>query len=259
MNTLIIGLLIPLLGTMLGSSFVFLMKGDMSERLQKSLLGFASGVMVAASVWSLLIPAIEMVSDNGRWAVLPAAVGFLLGMGFLLLIDELTPHLHLGTDKPEGLHSHLSRKAMLALAVTIQNLPEGMAVGVVFAGAEDGVTGISIASALAVSVGIAIQNIPEGAIISMPMRASGNSRWRSFMIGSLSGIVEPIGALAVILLASLLLPALPYMLAFAAGAMLYVVIEELIPEASSGQHSNLSTIGFALGFVLMMVLDVVMG
>lgn len=259
MNTLIIGLLIPLLGTMLGSSFVFLMKGDMSERLQKSLLGFASGVMVAASVWSLLIPAIEMVSDNGRWAVLPAAVGFLLGMGFLLLIDELTPHLHLGTDKPEGLHSHLSRTAMLALAVTIHNLPEGMAVGVVFAGAEDGVTGISIASALAVSVGIAIQNIPEGAIISMPMRASGNSRWRSFMIGSLSGIVEPIGALAVILLASLLLPVLPYMLAFAAGAMLYVVIEELIPEASSGQHSNLSTIGFALGFVLMMVLDVVMG
>lgn len=231
----------------------------MSERLQKSLLGFASGVMVAASVWSLLIPAIEMVSDNGRWAVLPAAVGFLLGMGFLLLIDELTPHLHLGTDKPEGLHSHLSRTAMLALAVTIHNLPEGMAVGVVFAGAEDGVTGISNASALAVSVGIAIQNIPEGAIISMPMRASGNSRWRSFMIGSLSGIVEPIGALAVILLASLLLPALPYMLAFAAGAMLYVVIEELIPEASSGQHSNLSTIGFALGFVLMMVLDVVMG
>ena len=259
MNTLIIGLLIPFLGTMLGSSFVFLMKGDMSERLQKSLLGFASGVMVAASVWSLLIPAIEMVSDSGRWAVLPAAVGFLLGMGFLLLIDELTPHLHLGTDKPEGLRSHLSRTAMLALAVTIHNLPEGMAVGVVFAGAEDGVTGISIASALAVSVGIAIQNIPEGAIISMPMRASGNSRWRSFMIGSLSGVVEPIGALAVILLASLLLPALPYMLAFAAGAMLYVVIEELIPEASSGQHSNLSTIGFALGFVLMMVLDVVMG
>ena len=259
MNTLIIGLLIPLLGTMLGSSFVFLMKGDMSERLQKSLLGFASGVMVAASVWSLLIPAIEMVSDNGRWAVLPAAVGFFFFFGFLLLIDELTPHLHLGTDKPEGLHSHLSRTAMLALAVTIHNLPEGMAVGVVFAGAEDGVTGISIASALAVSVGIAIQNIPEGAIISMPMRASGNSHWRSFMIGSLSGIVEPIGALAVILLASLLLPALPYMLAFAAGAMLYVVIEELIPEASSGQHSNLSTIGFALGFVLMMVLDVVMG
>lgn len=177
----------------------------------------------------------------------------------MLLIDELTPHLHIGTDKPEGLRSHLSKTAMLALAVTIHNLPEGMAVGVVFAGAENGAAHISLAAAISVSLGIAIQNIPEGAIISMPMRAAGNSRWKSFMLGSLSGVVEPIGALAVILLASLLMPALPYMLAFAAGAMFYVVIEELIPEASSGQHSNLSTIGFAIGFVLMMVLDVVMG
>jgi len=254
-----IGLLIPLLGTMLGSAFVFLMKDEMSDRLQKSLLGFASGVMVAASVWSLLIPAMEMGVDNGAWSVLPAAVGFLLGMGFLLLIDEITPHLHIGTDKPEGVRSHLSKTAMLVLAVTIHNLPEGMAVGVVFAGAESGVADLSLASALAVAVGIAIQNVPEGAIISMPMRAAGNSRWRSFWIGSLSGAVEPIGALAVLLLASLLAPVLPYMLAFAAGAMLYVVVEELIPEASSGQHSNLSTIGFAIGFVLMMVLDVVMG
>lgn len=180
-------------------------------------------------------------------------------MGFLLLIDELTPHLHLGTEKPEGIHSHLSKTAMLSLAVTIHNLPEGMAVGVVFAGADSGVTNISLASALAVAVGIAIQNIPEGAIISMPMRAAGNSRWHSFLIGLLSGAVEPIGAIAVLLLASLLLPVLPYMLAFAAGAMFYVVVEELIPEASSGQHSNLSTVGFAIGFVLMMVLDVVMG
>ena len=245
MTTLIIGLLIPLLGTMLGSAFVFLMKDEMSARVQKSLLGFASGVMVAASVWSLLIPSMEMEADSGRWAVLPAAIGFLLGMGFLLLIDELTPHLHIGTDKPEGPRSQLSRTAMLALAVTIHNLPEGMAVGVV--------------SAVAVSLGIAIQNVPEGAIISMPMRAAGNSRWRSFLLGSLSGAVEPIGAIAVLLLASLLTPVLPYMLAFAAGAMFYVVVEELIPEASSGQHSNLSTIGFAVGFVLMMVLDVVMG
>ena len=276
MTTLIIGLLIPLLGTMLGSAFVFFMKDEMSVSLQKALLGFASGVMVAASVWSLLIPAMEMGVDSGKWAVMlipamemgvdsgkwavmPAAIGFLLGMGFLLLIDELTPHLHIGTDRPEGMRSHLSKTAMLALAVTIHNLPEGMAVGVVFAGADSGATNISLASALAVAVGIAIQNVPEGAIISMPMRAAGNSRWRSFLLGSLSGAVEPVGAIAVLLLASFLMPVLPYMLAFAAGAMFYVVVEELIPEASSGQHSNLSTIGFAFGFVLMMVLDVVMG
>ena len=257
--SLVIYLLIPLLGTMLGSAFVFFMNDAMSVRLQKTLLGFASGVMVAASVWSLLIPAMEMEAAKGAWAVLPAALGFLLGMGFLLLIDELTPHLHIGTDKPEGMRSHLSRTAMLALAVTIHNLPEGMAVGVVFAGADSGTASISLASAIAVALGIAIQNVPEGAIISMPMRAAGNSRWRSFLIGLLSGAVEPVGALAVLLLASLLMPALPYLLAFAAGAMFYVVIEELIPEASNGEHSNLSTIGFAVGFVLMMVLDVVMG
>ena len=233
--TLIIGLLIPLLGTMLGAAFVFFMKDDLSPRVQKTLLGFASGVMVAASVWSLLIPAMEMVADSGKWSVLPAAAGFLLGIFFLLALDELTPHLHVGSDAPEGPRSRLSRTAMLALAVTIHNLPEGMAVGVVFAGAEQGAAGLSIASAVAVSLGIAIQNIPEGAIISMPM------------------------LVAVLLLASLLMPVMPYMLAFAAGAMFYVVVEELIPEASNGQHSNLSTIGFAVGFVLMMVLDVVMG
>ena len=259
MPTIAIGLLIPLLGTMLGSAFVFFMKNDMPERVQKSLLGFATGVMVAASVWSLLIPAMEMEEGKGAWSVFPAAVGFLLGIGFLLLIDEVTPHLHIGNSQPEGPRSKLSRTAMLALAVTIHNLPEGMAVGVVFAGAEQGVANISIASAVAVSLGIAIQNIPEGAIISMPMRAEGNSRWRSFLLGSLSGAVEPIGGLAVVLLASLLTPVLPYMLAFAAGAMFYVVVEELIPEASEGKHTNLSTIGFAIGFVLMMVLDVVLG
>ncbi len=259
MTTITIGLLIPLIGTILGSAFVFFMKKEMSPLLQNSLLGFASGVMVAASVWSLLIPSMEMGADKGAWSVLPAAIGFLLGIGFLLLIDELTPHLHLGTSQPEGPRSRLSRTAMLTLAVTIHNLPEGMAVGVVFAGAEHDAAGLSLASAIAVSLGIAIQNIPEGAIISMPMRAEGNSKWRSFAIGSLSGIVEPIGGLAVIILASWLLPILPYMLAFAAGAMCYVVVEELIPEASTGKHTNLSTIGFALGFVLMMVLDVVMG
>ena len=255
---LIFGLFIPLLGTILGAAFVFLMKDEMSPRLQKSLLGFASGVMVAASVWSLLIPAMEMEEAKGAWSVVPSAIGFLLGIGFLLLLDELTPHLHVGSTTPEGPQSRLSRTAMLALAVTIHNLPEGMAVGVVFAGAEQGAAGLSVASAVAVSLGIAIQNIPEGAIISMPMRAAGNSKWRSFMIGSLSGAVEPIGALAVLLLATLLMPVMPYMLAFAAGAMFYVVVEELIPEASNGLHSNLSTIGFAIGFVLMMVLDVVM-
>ncbi len=259
METIAVGLIIPLLGTMLGSAFVFLMKDEMPDRVQKTLLGFASGVMVAASVWSLLIPAMEMEEAKGAWSVLPASVGFLLGIGFLLMIDELTPHLHIGNDKPEGPRSRLSRTAMLALAVTIHNLPEGMAVGVVFAGAQDGASGLSLASALAVSIGIAIQNIPEGAIISMPMRAEGNSRWRAFMLGSLSGAVEPIGGLAVVLLASLMIPVLPYMLAFAAGAMFYVVVEELIPEASAGKHTNLSTIGFAVGFVLMMVLDVVLG
>lgn len=259
MTTVAVGLLLPFLGTVLGSAFVFFMKDEMPDRVQKSLLGFASGVMVAASVWSLLIPAMEMEESRGAWAVLPAAVGFLSGIGFLLLIDEVTPHLHIGTETPEGPRSRLSRTAMLALAVTIHNLPEGMAVGVVFAGVENAAAGLSLASALAVSVGIAIQNIPEGAIISMPMRAEGNSKWRSFLIGSLSGAVEPAGGLAVILLASVLTPVLPYMLAFAAGAMFYVVVEELIPEASSGKHSNLSTVGFAVGFVLMMVLDVVPG
>jgi len=256
---IIIGLLIPLLGTMLGASFVFFMKREMPERLQKALLGFASGVMVAASVWSLLIPAIEMPQTTGFMKVMPAAVGFLLGVGFLLLVDELTPHLHIGSDKPEGMRSRLSRTTMLALAVTIHNLPEGMAVGVVFAGAADGNADISFMGALAMSLGIAIQNIPEGAIISMPMRAAGNSRRKAFLIGSLSGVVEPVGGMLIILLASLFLPAMPYLLAFAAGAMIYVVVEELIPEASSGTHSNLSTIGFAIGFVLMMMLDVVMG
>lgn len=253
---LLIGILLPLLGTMLGASMVFFMKREMPDRLQKALLGFASGVMVAASVWSLLLPSMEMGGGEGLASVLPAAVGFLLGIGFLLLVDMLTPHLHVGATRAEGPRAHLSRTAMLALAVTIHNLPEGMAVGVVFAGSGHGLTA---SAALAVSVGIALQNIPEGAIISMPMRAAGNSRWRSFLIGTLSGVVEPLGAVAILLLAPWLVPVLPYMLAFAAGAMMYVVVEELIPEASQGTHSNLSTIGFALGFVLMMVMDVVLG
>ena len=235
------------------------MKDEMPVRVQKALLGFASGVMVAASVWSLIIPSIEMSAWMGKMSVLPAAVGLLTGMGFLLLLDTLTPHLHFGNARPEGPKAHLSRVAMLSLAVTIHNFPEGMAVGVVVAGALQGGEWISMAGAMAMSLGIAIQNIPEGAIISMPMKAAGGSRMKSFTMGMLSGAVEPVGGIAVILLASVTKPILPYLLSFAAGAMFYVVIEELIPEASEGEHSNWSTIGFAIGFVLMMVLDVVLG
>jgi len=234
------------------------MRKEMPALLQKALLGFASGVMVAASVWSLLIPSMEMGEGIGR--VLPACVGFLAGMGFLLFIDYITPHIHPATDEREGpKRSKLSRTTMLALAVTIHNLPEGMAVGVVLAGMLEGAQGISAAAALSLALGIAIQNVPEGAIISMPLRAAGNSRWKSFLIGTLSGIVEPIGGLLVILLASLVTPIMPYLLAFAAGAMMYVVVEELIPETAEGEHSNIGTIGFAVGFALMMVLDVVLG
>ncbi|MGG6544473.1 UNVERIFIED_CONTAM: ZIP family metal transporter [Prevotella sp. 15_C9] len=259
MQDIILGLLIPLFGTVLGSAFVFFMRKEMSASLQKALLGFASGVMVAASIWSLIIPSMEMWDDAGKARIIPAVTGFLIGMAFLLFIDFITPHLHLGSNTPEGPKSHLSRTAMLTFAVTIHNLPEGMAVGVVLAGAMQASTDITMAGALAMAVGIAIQNIPEGAIISMPMREAGNSKLKSFVIGSLSGVVEPIGAVLVILLAGIIEPALPYLLSFAAGAMFYVVVEELIPEASEGEHSNLSTIGFAVGFALMMTLDVVAG
>ncbi len=258
-TSVIITLLIPFAGTLIGSSFVFFLKREMPPLFRKALLGFASGVMVAAAVWSLLIPSMEMSSGEGISSVIPAAAGFILGVCFLLAIDFLTPHLHIGDDRPEGLKSRISRTAMLALAVTIHNIPEGMAVGVVIAGAlSDGIS-IAPAAAMATAIGIAIQNIPEGAIISMPMRSEGNSRRKSFLIGALSGVVEPAGALIVILLASLMTAILPYFLAFAAGAMLYVVVEELIPEASEGRHSNIGTVGFAVGFVLMMVLDVVLG
>ena len=252
MQAVIIGILLPLAGTMLGSAFVFFMKRDIPDRMQKTLLGFASGVMVAASVWSLLIPSIDMSAGS----VVPAAVGFMAGIAFLLLLDELTPHLHLGAQKSEGPRSRLSRTAMLALAVTIHNLPEGMAVGVVFAGNGQG---LSLSAALAVSIGIAIQNIPEGAIISMPMHAEGNSRLKSFAIGTLSGVVEPIGSVAILLLAGMLGVALPYLLAFAAGAMMYVVVEELIPEMAQGEHSHIGVLLFAVGFTVMMALDVALG
>lgn len=255
---IIVTLLVPFLGTVLGSSFVFFMKEDMPAWLRKSLLGFASGVMVAASVWSLLIPSMETGHETETIAVMKTVIGFLLGMAFLLLIDKITPHLHIGDNKPEGPKSGLSKTAMLSLAVTIHNFPEGLAVGVALSGARTGDT-LTMAGALAMAIGIAIQNIPEGAIVSMPIRDAGNSRAKSFMIGSLSGIVEPLGSLLVICLASMMVPALPYLLAFAAGAMLYVVVEELIPEASENPHSNMSVIGFAIGFALMMVMDVVLG
>ena len=254
MSPVLIALIIPFLGTALGSAFVFFMKREMPALLQKVLLGFASGVMVAASVWSLIIPAIEM--GQGASAVVPPVIGLLGGFAFLLLIDYVTPHLH-APGEAEGPKSRLSRTTKLALAVTIHNFPEGMAVGVAIAGALT--ADFNMAGALALSLGIAIQNVPEGAIISMPLRAEGNSRRRAFGIGTLSGIVEPIGGALVLLLSTAVLGIMPYMLAFAAGAMLYVVVEELIPEYSQGKHSNIGTVGFALGFALMMILDVLLG
>ena len=251
--------LLPFLGTVLGSGLVFLMKGAMNRQLQRMLTGFAAGVMVAASVWSLIIPAMDLSEHMGKLAFLPAFVGVWLGFGFLLLLDKLVPHMHLGSDCPEGSPCSLGKNTMLVLAVALHNLPEGMAVGVVAAGWLTGNESISFASALALSLGIALQNLPEGAIISMPLKSAGMCRKRAFLYGAASGIVEPLGALLTIALASLVAPVLPYVLAFAAGAMLYVVVEELIPEMSEGEHSNIGTIFFALGFTLMMMLDVALG
>lgn len=253
------GILIPFAGTTLGSACVFFMKKTLHEGVQRALTGFAAGVMVAASIWSLLIPAMEQSEGLGRLAFIPAAVGFWLGIGFLLLLDMAVPHLHQGADTPEGPHSGFSRTTMLVLAVTLHNIPEGMAVGVMYAGFLAGSTQITAASALALSIGIAIQNFPEGAIISMPLRAEGQRKGNAFLGGVLSGVVEPIGAVLTIIATQFIVPALPYLLSFAAGAMLYVVVEELIPEMSQGQHSNLGTVFFAAGFSIMMVLDVALG
>lgn len=253
------GLMIPFLGTTLGAGMVFFMKGSMNQKLEKMLLGFAAGVMIAASVWSLLIPSIEMTEQAGGIAWIPACVGFLLGMIFLLLLDSVIPHLHLDSDKPEGPKTKLGKSAMLVLAVTLHNIPEGMAVGVVYAGYLAGNAKITVAAAMALSIGIAIQNFPEGAIISMPLRAEGMKVSKAFAGGVLSGIVEPVGAMLTILAAGYIVPALPYLLSFAAGAMIYVVVEELIPEMSQGEHSDLGTIFFAVGFTVMMSLDVALG
>ena len=253
------GILIPFLGTSLGAACVFFMKKNLSDRMQRLLTGFAAGVMVAASIWSLLIPAIEQSESMGVWSFVPAAVGFWGGVLFLLLLDHIIPHLHRNSDQAEGPKSTLQRKTMMVLAVVLHNIPEGMAVGVVYAGWKSGNADVTAMAALALSIGIAIQNFPEGAIISMPLKAEGMGTFRAFAAGVLSGIVEPIGAWITILAAGLLVPALPYLLGFAAGAMLYVVVEELIPEMSQGEHSNIGTIFFAVGFSLMMILDVALG
>lgn len=254
-----VALMIPFLGTSLGAACVFFLKDRLNPLVQKALLGFASGVMVAASVWSLLIPAMEMSEELGKLSFLPAAVGFSLGILFLLVMDRIIPHLHLNEEKPEGMPSKLKKTTMLVLAVTLHNIPEGMAVGVVFAGLLAGNNEITMSGALALTIGIAIQNFPEGAIISLPLKSEGGSKKRAFFYGMASGVVEPLAAGITILLAGVITKLLPGLLAFAAGAMIYVVVEELLPEASEGDHSNISTIGFAVGFLIMMILDVALG
>ncbi len=255
----ILGIAIPFLGTTLGAAMVFLLRKNISEGLEKILLGFAAGVMLAASIWSLIQPAIEQSSNMGRWAFLPALVGFLAGILLMLLIDTVVPHLHANSDTPEGMSSKLKKTTMMTLAVTMHNVPEGMAVGVVFAAALSGQVQISMLGALSLAIGIAVQNFPEGAIISLPLRAEGMSKGKAFLGGFLSGVVEPIAAVITLFLSQLIAPALPYLLSFAAGAMIYVCVEELIPESQHGKHSNWPTIATAVGFALMMTLDVALG
>ena len=253
------GLSIPFIGTTLGAAMVFLMKNKINKKIEKLLLGFASGVMIAASVWSLLIPSLDMAKSQNIIEWIPATVGFILGILFLLVLDSIIPHLHLNTEKPEGIKAKLQKTTMMVLAVTLHNIPEGMAVGVVFAGAIAQNSGITMAGAIALAIGIAIQNFPEGAIISMPLKSEGVSKSKAFLYGTLSGIVEPIAAVLTIALTGFVVPILPYLLSFAAGAMVDVVVEELIPEAQEGKHSNIGTIGVAIGFIIMMILDVALG
>ncbi len=254
-----IGLLIPFIGTALGSAGVFFMRREMKGMTQRALTGFASGVMVAASIWSLLIPALDQSEPMGKTSFLPAAIGFWLGILFLLFLDSVVPHLHMNAEKAEGPNSKLKKTTMMVLAVTLHNIPEGMAVGVVFAGLLSGTTSVTAGGALALALGIAIQNFPEGAIISMPLHAQGETKAKAFLSGTLSGAVEPAAAILTILAAGLVVPAMPYLLSFAAGAMMYVVVEELIPEMSEGEHSNIGVLMFSLGFTLMMALDVALG
>ncbi len=254
-----LGILIPFLGTTLGSALVFFMKNKINNKVERFLTGLASGVMIAASIWSLLIPSIDMATEQGKISWYPAAIGFSLGIVFLLVLDMIIPHLHISSKRPEGIESKFKKVTMLVLAVTLHNIPEGMAVGVVLAGALAQESGITLAAAFALSIGIAIQNLLEGAIISMPLKSEGMSKLKSFVYGALSGIVEPIGAIVTILLTNQIVSLLPYLLAFAAGAMIYVVVEELIPDSQTGEHSNVGIIGVAIGFVLMMILDVALG
>ena len=251
-----LGVVIPFIGTVLGSAMVFLLKDKINNKLQKLLLGFAAGVMIAASIWSLIIPAIDLSSNMGKWSFIPASIGFILGMLLLLGMDTFIPHLHLNSDKPEGVKSSLGKRTMFFFAVMLHNIPEGIAVGVVLAGAIYGNHTLTISGALALSIGIAIQNFPEGAILSLPMKNDGISSGKAFGYGVISGIVEPLAAALTLLIAGVLEPILPYLLAFAAGAMIYVVVEELIPEANEGEHSNFASIGVMLGFVIMMILDI---
>ena len=253
------GIFLPFLGTVLGAACVFVMRGALHTGVQRALTGFAAGVMVAASVWSLLVPAMEQASNMGKFAFVPAVAGFWLGVLFLLLLDRVIPHLHQNSSEPEGLPARLKRTTMLDFAVTLHNIPEGMAVGVVLAGWLAGNETVTAAGALALSIGIAVQNFPEGAIISMPLRSEGVGKGKAFLYGTLSGVVEPLAALLTLCASGWILPALPYLLSFAAGAMIYVVVEELIPEASAGAHSNLGTLFFAAGFAVMMALDVALG
>ena len=259
MNTIILGLLIPFIGTTAGACCVFFLKKDLRVGVQRALTGFAAGVMVAASIWSLIVPAIDQSEALGRFAFLPAFIGFWAGILFLLLLDHMIPHLHRGIDQTEGPKSSLSRTIMMVLAVTLHNIPEGMAVGVVYAGLINGSGMITAGGAMALALGIAIQNFPEGAIVSMPLYAEGKSKQKSFWLGTLSGAVEPVFGTLTVAIAGLVVPAMPYLLSFAAGAMLYVVVEELIPEMSAGEHSNIGVVSFAVGFSLMMALDVALG
>lgn len=259
MLKLVLGILIPFFGTMLGASMVFFMKKNINEKLEKVLLGFAGGVMIAASIWSLILPSIELSSNMGNLSFIPALVGIVLGMLFLLLLDSIIPHLHINSQNPEGMPSKLKRTTMLMLSVTLHNIPEGMATGIVLAGAYFGSAEMSMAGALVLAVGIAIQNFPEGAVISMPLKGEGLTKSKSFLYGSASGIVEPIFAILTILFTKLVTPILPYLLSFSAGAMIYVVVEELLPESQTGNHTNMATLSFMFGFVIMMVLDVALG
>ena len=262
MNTILWGLMIPFVGTAAGAACVFFLKKDLKNGVQRALTGFAAGIMVAASIWSLIVPAIEQSAGRGRWAFLPAFSGFWMGILFLLLLDHIIPHLHRNIgqeDQREGPRTRLDRTVMMVLAVTLHNIPEGMAVGVVYAGLASGSGGITAGGAMALALGIAIQNFPEGAIITMPLYAEGKSKPDAFRLGVLSGAVEPVFGGLTVLVASLVVPAMPYFLSFAAGAMLYVVVEELIPEMSAGEHSNIGVVSFAMGFSLMMALDVALG